>query len=78
MYLIIGQVDEYIEESNENKYLIFASANRNKEVLVKYSEIWGGTKNSIEKICGRPAEYEKYFLKIKLSSDVNLPLNRIL
>ena len=32
-YLIFNDVDGYIEESNGNKYLIFASTHKNKEVL---------------------------------------------
>ena len=31
-YLIFKNVDVYIEESNGNKYLIFASTDKNKEV----------------------------------------------
>ena len=30
LYFIADKVDEYIEEKNGNKYLIFASANKNK------------------------------------------------
>ena len=30
LYLIIGDVDGYIEESNGNKYLTFSSTNKNK------------------------------------------------
>ena len=33
LYLIIGEVDGYIEESNENKYLTFAFTGKNKKVL---------------------------------------------
>ena len=32
----------------------------------------------IEKLNGRPGEYEKGFKKIKFNSDDNLPLNKIL
>ena len=35
LYLVIGEGDGYIEEKNGNKYLIFASTDRNKEVLTK-------------------------------------------
>ena len=34
---MIGEVDGYIEENNENKYLIFASTDKNKKVLEKYT-----------------------------------------
>ena len=35
LYFIIGEADGYIEEKNGNKYLTFASTNKNKEVLKK-------------------------------------------
>ena len=52
LYLIFNNVDghnEYnsTEESNENKYLIFASADKNKEFLENYTEIWDKIKNQI-------------------------------
>ena len=37
LYLIIGKIDGYIEESNENKYLTFASTDKNKKVLENYN-----------------------------------------
>ena len=37
LYLIIGEVDGCIEESNGKKYLTFASKDKNKEVLTKYT-----------------------------------------
>ena len=39
LYLIIGEVDEYIKEKNGNKYLIFASTDKNKQQLTKYTEL---------------------------------------
>ena len=39
LYLIIGDVDGYIEENNGNKYLTLASTDKNKEVLEKYSKL---------------------------------------
>ena len=33
LYLIINTADEYIEEKNGNKYLTFASTDKNKDVL---------------------------------------------
>ena len=38
LYLTFNNVDVYIEENNEKKYLTFASTN-NKEVLEKYTEL---------------------------------------
>ena len=39
LYLIIDKVDRYIKESDKNKYLIFPSTVKNKEVLRKYTEL---------------------------------------
>ena len=78
LYLIIGDVGGFIEESNGKKYLTFVSTDNNKKVLEKYTKLWDGIKNSIEKINSKPGEYEKDFMKIKVSSDVSSPLNKIL
>ena len=78
LYLIIDKADGYIEEKNGNKYLILASTDKNKEVLTKYTELWDGIKNLIEKINDKPGEYGKNFMNIKFNSDDNLPLNKIL
>ena len=64
LYLIFNNVDGYIEESNGDKYLIFASANKNKGVLEKYTKLWNETKNQIKTINGgEPIEYKKDFMK---------------
>ena len=79
LYLIIGKVNEYIEKSNENKYLFFTSTDGNKEVLVKFTKLWDEIKYLIETINeGKKGEYEKDFMKIKFNSDDNLPLNKML
>ena len=79
MYLIIGEVDRYIEEKNESKYLVFDSTDENKEVLEKYTELWDEIKNKIETISvngGKKGEYGKDIVKIKFSTDDNLSLNK--
>ena len=78
LYFIVGKVDGYIEEKNGKKYLVFASTDKNKEVLKKYAELWDEIKNVIENINDKPSEYEKDFMKIKFNSDDNLLLNKIL
>ena len=40
LQLIFDKVDGYIEENNGNKYLIFASIDKNIEVSTKYTELW--------------------------------------
>ena len=67
-----------IIDKNENKYLIFISADKNKVVLTKCTELWDRIKGLIDKIDDKPGEYGKDFIKIKFNSDDNLPLNKIL
>ena len=78
LYLIINEVDGYFEEINGNKYLTLVSTDKNKEVLTKYTKLWDGIKNSIEKINNKSGEYGKDFMKIKFDSDDSLPLNKTL
>ena len=81
VYLIIDKAEGYIEcnsigETNRNKYLTFASTEKNKEVLKKYRKLWNGIKYLIECNSIKAGEYEKDFMKIEFNSDVNLPLNK--
>ena len=73
---MVSEVDGYTEEQNGNKYLVFASTDRDKEVLTKQIELWDGIKNltecnSIEKINGKTGKDGKDFKKIKFNSDDN-------
>ena len=61
LYLIIGKLDKYIEESSGNKYLNLVSTDKNKEILTKYAELWDGIKNLITKISGKPGDYDEIF-----------------
>ena len=68
-----------IEEKNGNKYLIFDSVDKNKEVLKKYADVWDGIKNKIKAINGdKENDYGKDYMKIKFNSDDDLPLNKLL
>ena len=80
LYLIFSNVNAYIEESNEDKNLIFASTNKSKKVFKKYTELCDEIKNQIETInVGKPPnKYKKDFMKIKFESNDNLPLVKIL
>ena len=71
-------VDGYIEENNRNKYLIFASTDKNKKVLEKYAKLWDELKYHIQTInASKSGEYEKDYMKIKFNSD-DMLLNKIL
>ena len=50
MYLRITHASGYIEEINENKYLIFGSIDENKVLLKKYNDAFNGIKDKIKEI----------------------------
>ena len=57
LHLIVDKVDGYIEENNGNKYLIFASTDKDNEALTKYIKHWDGIKYLIKKInCGKTGD----------------------
>ena len=79
LYLIISDVDGYILENDKNKYLSFASADNNKEVLKKYIKLWDEIKYHIQIINDdKFDEYGKAYMKIEFNSYDNLPLNKML
>ena len=45
LYLVIGEIDGFIEEKNGSKYLKIALTDSNNGVLKKYAEIWRGISN---------------------------------
>ena len=49
-YLFVNHVNRYIEEKGVNKYLIFDSMDKKKELLGKYNDIWNGIKNKTEEL----------------------------
>ena len=76
LYLIIAHANGYIEEKGVNKYLVFDSADENKELLKKSNDVFNGIRNKIKKINSDDCDYEKDYMKIKFNSDDNLPLNK--
>ena len=57
------QTDIY-QRKNVNKYLIFDTADENKELLKKYLDVWGGIKNKIKVVSNGECDYEKDYMKI--------------
>ena len=39
LHFIIGEVDRFIEKSNENKCLVFTYTDKSRKVLKKYTEL---------------------------------------
>ena len=49
LYLLIRELDEFIEEIEGSKYLNIALTDSNEDVLMKYTEVWEGIKDQIKK-----------------------------
>ena len=75
-YLLVNHASGYVEENNENKYLIFDSTDENKDLLKKCNGVWNWVKNKIEAVSIGECEYEKDYMKIKFNFDDYLPLNK--
>ena len=79
LYLLISELDGFIEEKEGSKYLNISLTLNNNDVLVKFAEVWRRIKDQIKKINnGSVGEYAEDYMKIKFDSDDNLLLNKIL
>ena len=66
LYLVSNNVDAYVKKSGKNKYLIFASTDKNGIALENYTELWNEIKEQIELRSGnKVVKYKKDFVKIK-------------
>ena len=72
----IDNASGYIEEINEDKYLVFDVRDENKELLKRYDDVFNGIMGKIKKIDDDWLEYSKGYKKIKFNSDDNLTLNK--
>ena len=72
----IGNANGYTEKINENKYLVFDDTHENKKLLKKYNDVFNGIMSKIREIDDDWLEYSKDYMKIRFSSDDNLPLNK--
>ena len=72
----IDNTSGYIEEMNEDKYLVFDDTYKNKKLLKRYDDVFNGIINKIKKTDGDWLEYSKDYMKIKFNSDDNLSLNK--
>ena len=71
-------VDLFLKKKNGNKYSTFASPDKNKKTLEKFTKLWDEIKYHIQTIHGvKSGEDKKDYMKIKLNSDNDLPLNKI-
>ena len=59
LYLRINNVNGYIEEKNEDKYLVFDDTYEKKELLKRYDDAFNGTMSKIKEIDDDWLEYAK-------------------
>ena len=76
LYLRFDNASGYIKEKRSNKYLVFDSADENKELLNKYICVFDGLIDKIKKIDDDHLVNPKDYTKIKFNSDDNLPLKK--
>ena len=75
LYLNITYGSWYIEEKGVNKYLVFDSADENKELIKKYKDVFNGIGDKINEINSEERDYEKDYMKVRFNSDDDLPLS---
>ena len=75
-YLCTDNANGYIEKINEDKYLVFDDTDENKELLKRYDDVFNGIIDKIKKIDDDWLEYSNVYMKIRFSSDDNLPWNK--
>ena len=56
--------------------MVFENTYENKELLKRYDDIFNGIMGKIKTIDDDWLEYSKDYMKIRFSSDDNLPLNK--
>ena len=76
LHLHIDNVSGYIEEIYEDKYLVFDVWDENKKLLKRCDDVFNGIMGKIRKLDDDWFEYAKDYMKIRFSSDDNLPLNK--
>ena len=67
-------MNEYIEKSNENKYMTFSPIDGSKDILQKSVELWDKIRDLIRSISNNSDDYDKKYMKRKFISDDDLPL----
>ena len=79
LYLVFNNLDAYIEKSGVNRYLIFASTEKNTLILENYTKLWDEIREQIELIIDNEVtKYSKDFTKIRFKTNDDLPLNKII
>ena len=77
-YLIFYKVNGYFDEINGNKYLTLVPTNESKvKIKKKYKERQIKIRDLLRSITEQADNYDENYMKIKFSSNGELPLNKI-
>ena len=76
-YFIINKVNGNFEDINKNKYLTLVPSNESNEKIKKYEELRSKIKDLIRSVTKNADNYDKKYIKIKINSDGDLPLNKM-
>ena len=67
LYLLIDHANGYIEEKGIKIFLVFDSADENKELLKKYNDAFNGIKDKTKEVNSDACNYKKDYMKIKFN-----------
>ena len=73
---MFNKMNKHFEENNLNKYLMLVPANKSKEKIKKYEELWIKIRDLIRSVFKKSDDYNEKYIKIKFDSDDELPLNK--
>ena len=77
LHLIFSKVNGYFEEINKNKCLKLVPTNESKEKIKTYEELWSKNRDLISSITKNSNNYHEKYMKIKFTSNEELPLNKM-
>ena len=66
----------YLKEINKSKYFTLVPTNESYEKIKKSEELWSKIRYLIRSITKNSNDYDERYMKIKLNSDDELPLNK--
>ena len=78
LYLIVNKIDGYFVEINRNKYLTLVPTNQNEDTLKKFKELRNKIRELITSATNNLNLYDGKYIKIKLNSDDDLSLKKML
>ena len=72
------KINQHIEKSSGNKYLMVAPTNGSKGTIKMYEEMLTRIRDFIRSKTNNSEDYDEKYMKIKFNSNQKLPLNKTL